>query len=65
MRILRALEDNVEVIESTLMSISKVLGHTCLNESAWVKSNLLGNHAWVEYIPYFDLAVLEEGNQIW
>lgn len=47
------------------MSISKVLGHTCLNESAWVKSNLLGNHAWVEYIPYFDLAVLEEGNQIW
>jgi hypothetical protein len=63
--ILRALEDDVEVVESALMSVSQVLGHTCLDERAWVESDLLGNHGWVEDVPDLDLAVLEEGNQIW
>ena len=47
------------------MSIFQVLGHTCWDESVRLKRNLLRNHAWIEDIPYFDFAVLEEGNEVW
>jgi len=62
--ILQGFDNDIEVIEPTLMAVNKVSANSSLNEGARLKFNRLINSIWIENVPDLDMAVRQIAHQV-